>query len=138
MDANETKIVRPRFVALDSSHLAVLIFDKYSSDTVRRQSAAAFEGLFNECGAVLLLTHHHIEELFRHRDEAVVAQRMSYISSLPLVAWITAPSAPDAPGFVVDIFAKEAAALFNSPTFPSRISAIMSRSHSFRLAPGGL
>lgn len=116
MDTNQTNILRPRFVALDSSHLAVLILDKYSSDPTRREKAATFESSFNRCGAVLLLTHHHIEELFRHRDEALVAQRVSYISSLPLVAWIASPSAPDTPGSVADIFAREAETLFNSPS----------------------
>src|SRR5258708_40153040 len=82
------RIIRPRFVTLDSSHLAAVAGDKVSKGETQRQGAAAFERAFDASGSVLLLCWHHIQELLSHRDVDVVAQRVAFIKSLPMVASI--------------------------------------------------
>jgi hypothetical protein len=108
-------IIRPKFVAQDSSHLAVLIQDKHSADKQRRESAKGFEEIFNKSGCVLLLCWHHIEELLKHGDDTVVAERVAFIQSLPMLAWVTSYAADEIPGTIADILGHEAAAAFASP-----------------------
>jgi len=108
-------IIRPKFIALDSSHLATLAGDLCSSDGERRKAAAAFLETLTNCNGILLLCWHHFEELLRHGDDAVVDQRVKFFRSLPIVASIAPVTGDDAPGSIVDIFAFEVAEAFKDP-----------------------
>ena len=82
-------IIRPRFIALDSSHLGGLAADMRSRNERRRNAAAAFMETFSGCGGILLLCWHHFEELLQHGDSGLVAQRIAFIQSVPMVATIS-------------------------------------------------
>jgi len=108
-------IIRAKFIALDSSHLATLAGDIHSSDKARQKAATLFVDSFSGSGGILLLCWHHFEELLRHGDTAVVAQRVAFFQSLPMVASIMPATADDAPGSIIDILAFEVAEAFKDP-----------------------
>jgi hypothetical protein len=54
-----------------------------------------------------VISWHHIEELIRHRDEAVAENRMQFLLALPQVAWIWCANGLDFIGSVVDVQAAE-------------------------------
>jgi hypothetical protein len=108
-------LIRPRFIALDSSQLGGLAADMRSRDERRREAAMAFMNLFSASGGVILLCWHHFEELLRYRDEAAVAERVAFFRSLPVVAWIASAVADNTPGAITDILTFEAAEAFKAP-----------------------
>ena len=55
MPDSDKRIIRPRFIALDSSHLGAVALDRISHKVERRQKAEAFEQVFEKQFAVLLL-----------------------------------------------------------------------------------
>jgi hypothetical protein len=101
-------IIRPRFIALDSSQLGDLARDSRAGDRTRREAASDFLASFAANGCVLLLCWHHFEELLRHRDPDVVGKRISFFRSLDFVAWIKSAQDDPSPGGIVDILAFEA------------------------------
>jgi hypothetical protein len=108
-------IIRPRYIALDTSHLARLADDAHGQREARRKVAATFMEAFSGCGGILLLSWHHFEELLQHGDSALVARRVAFIQSLPMVATIASVAAGDAPGSVIDILALEVTEAFKQP-----------------------
>lgn len=107
-------LLRPRYLALDSSHLIQWADAKVSLDAARRAEAQQFETWLAHSGHVVLLCLHHIEEMANHAVETVAARRLRFLASLPFVAWIGAP--PDrAAGTVVTLFAQEVAAACARP-----------------------
>jgi hypothetical protein len=109
------RLIRSKFVALDSSHLSKVVRDTFSSDSAQRQKAAAFERAFESSGSVLLLSWHHLQELLSHENEAVIKQRFEYIASKPLVASLKSLSDVSVVGTVIDMQAREVAAAFKGP-----------------------
>jgi hypothetical protein len=67
-----SQLIRPKFVALDSSHLGAVAADKATNDRTRLRRAEAFEKAFDESGSLLLLCWHHLQELFSHGREDIV------------------------------------------------------------------
>lgn len=107
-------LLRPRYLAFDSSHLIQWADAKVSSHAPRRAEAQRFEAWLAGSGQVLLLCLHHIEEMANHEVDAIAAQRLRFLASLPFVAWIGAQ--PDrAAGTVVTLFAEEVAAACGKP-----------------------
>lgn len=107
-------LLRPRYLALDSSHLIQWADAKASEHGPRRAEARRFEAWLEGSGHVLLLCLHHIEEMANHELEAIAARRLRFLASLPFVAWIGAQ--PDgAAGTVVTLFAQEVAAACAKP-----------------------
>lgn len=129
-------IIGAKFIALDSSHLATLAHDTRSADKPRRKAAAAFMESFSGSGGILLLCWHHFEELLRHGSKSVVAQRIAFFQSLPLVASIAPITSDDAPGSIIDILAFEVAEAFRHPL--ANAVAIRDRvaQSLFRCGPG--
>jgi hypothetical protein len=113
--AAERVLLRPKFVALDTSHLARLIDDAASDNLTRRSRADAFSGAFADHGGVLLLSWHHLQELLTHGDPAVIAGRTNYIQSLKLVATPRAIGDESLPGSIVDLQGLEVLASFENP-----------------------
>src|SRR6266700_4315532 len=111
----DKRIIRPRFIALDSSHLGAVALDRISRKVERRQKAEAFEQACEKQFAVLLLCWHHIQELLSHRDDEIVSQRIDYIKSLPLVATVSSFRGAAVAGSVIDLQAFEARAAFEAP-----------------------
>jgi hypothetical protein len=108
-------IIRSKLIALDSAHLGALAADWSSSDKSRRRRATSFLEALSGCGGVLVLSWHHIEELLLHDDETVVAKRVAFLRSLPMVASVTSLGNDDVPGGIVHITACEIIAALESP-----------------------
>lgn len=107
-----TLISQPRFVVLDTSHLVGLASDWASADRSRRRSAQAFVPDLVERGWLPLLCWHQVEELLQHKDDELVDQRLRYLRSWPLVAWVR-PSDPDSgPGSVLEVLKAEVRAAY--------------------------
>ncbi|ASI67934.1 hypothetical protein BA022_04680 [Diaphorobacter nitroreducens] len=105
-------ISQTRFVVLDTSHLAGLASDWAYADRSRRRSAEAFVPDLVECGWLPLLCWHQVEELLQHKDDELVDQRLRYLRSWPLVAWVR-PSDPDSgPGSVLEVLKAEVRAAY--------------------------
>jgi hypothetical protein len=100
-------IIRPRFIALDSSQLGDLARDSQADDRSRCEAASDFLASFAASGCVLLLCWHHFEELLRHRDRDVVGKRISFFRSLDFIAWIKSAQDDSSPGGIVDILVFE-------------------------------
>lgn len=109
-------LLKPRFVALDSSHLGDIARDRASMNGERKCAAEKFQRAFDASNNVLLLSWHHIQELLSHRDDQVVAERVSYLKSLPFVASVRSAHGEDVVGGIIDILAFEVEAAFNTPT----------------------
>ncbi|AZO44954.1 hypothetical protein EJ076_29555 [Mesorhizobium sp. M7D.F.Ca.US.005.01.1.1] len=129
-------LIRPKFVALDSSHLGAIADDKASKDGARLQRAAAFEKSFEESGGVLLLCWHHFEELLSHGNDDVVARRVTYLQSLPLVAAIASFRKEDIIGSVIDQQAFEVATAFEKPLADAAMVRDEAAKSMFRLTNG--
>jgi hypothetical protein len=110
------KIMRPHFLALDSSHLGRIAADKAAKDRTRQRRAGALEQAFEASGSILVLCWHHLQELFAHRSEHVVADRIAYLQSLPMVAAVASFPGEEIVGTVIDLQCFEAAAAFRNPT----------------------
>ena len=113
-------ILVPKFIALDTAHLGELAKDACSSDADRRKAAAAFGESLDERGGVVLVCWHHIEELLQHRGESVVRDRVSFLQSLRMVAWIDSFGGATVPGSIADITIHEIAVAFQTPDANAR------------------
>jgi hypothetical protein len=108
-------LLRPKYVALDTSQLVRLIDDTASDDSGRQSNAAGFSCAFADRGGVLLLSWHHFQELLTHRDPTVIARRMKYIQSLEMVATPRSIGDESLPGSIIDIEGLEVRAAFQNP-----------------------
>jgi hypothetical protein len=136
MPCANNKIILPKFVSLDSSHLGTIAADKATNDRTRLRRAEAFEKAFEESGSVLLLCWHHLQELFSHRREDVVAQRVVYLQSLPMVAALASFRGDDVIGTVMDLQSFEVAAAFKNPAADAVAVREEASKSMFRLASG--
>lgn len=109
------KIMRPHFLALNSSHLGRVAADKAAKDRTRQRRAEALEQAFEVSGSILVLCWHHLQELFAHRSEDVVAERIAYLQSLPMVAAVASFRGEEIVGTVIDLQCFEAATAFRNP-----------------------
>src|SRR5882757_9143225 len=107
--APSSRLIQPKFVALDSAHLGAVAADKATSDRTRLRRAEAFEKALEESGIVLFLCWHHLQELFSHHKEDVLAQRVAYLQSLPTVAAVASFRNDDVIGTVIDLQSFEVA-----------------------------
>lgn len=130
------RIIRPKFVALDSSHLGAVAADKTSTDHTQQARAKAFEQAFAESGSVLLLCWDHLQELFSHKGEDVAAQRVAYLRSLPMVAAIASFRKEDLIGSVTDLQSFEIAAAFQNPAMEVEAVRNEAAKSMFRLTSG--
>lgn len=130
-------LLRPRYVALDSSHLGDLARDRASKDVERRRKAAAFQARFDDGGCVLLVYWHHMQELLSHDDEGTVNARIAFLRSLPMLAVIRSMTEESLPGSVIDLQAREVHAAFAHPSAdPAGIREAAAR-EMIRLDSGG-
>ena len=97
-------------MALDTSLLSAIARDKFSRLPGRREHASVFASTLGDLGCVVLLCWHHVEELIAHNDQKVVADRLAFIRSSPLLAWVSSASGDEGLGSIVDILAVEVSA----------------------------
>ena len=129
-------IVLPKFVALDSSHLVAVAADKATSDRTRLRRVEALEKAFYERGSVLLLCWHHLQELFSHSREEIVAQRVAYLQSLPMVATVASFGEKNTIGTVMDLQSFEIAVAFKNPSADVTTVRDKAAKAMFRLTSG--
>lgn len=80
-----------RTIYLDTSHLHKLVTDFWcSTDKTRRSKAHNFLDKLNSEGFVIFLSHHILHELFAHRSDDIVLERINFLANLPVLS-----SAPD-------------------------------------------
>jgi hypothetical protein len=113
---SSSPLIRPKFVALDSSHLGAIAADVAATDHARRQRARTFEEAIASTGSVLVLSWHHLEELFSHHRAEVIAERMAYVQSLPMIAAVSSFRNQGVAGAIVDIQSLEITVAFNEPS----------------------
>jgi hypothetical protein len=129
-------IRRLRLVALDSSQLGDLARDACSPDRARRQHAQRFCNALTAEAAVPLLCFHHIEELLQHENDGVVARRLSFLRSLPAVAWIVSADGTPGLGTIVDILAAEARAALANPALDAEGVRATARAKLIKVGSG--
>lgn len=78
----------PRLVVLDSATLGKVSADYWSHDTERRNKARTLLKRLQDRGVHVALTFTHVSELLRHGDAAIVRGRLSFLRSIPLIAWL--------------------------------------------------
>jgi hypothetical protein len=115
MSEQVNKLIRLKYVALDSSQLGAIARDKCSKDKARQNRATEFARGLDQSGSILLLSWHHLQELFSHHKADVVAQRVEFVRSLPMVASIASIAGDNIIGSVIDIQAAETRIAFKEP-----------------------
>ncbi len=80
-------LARPRFIVLDTATLGRLAKDTWSGDTSARENALTFVKGLADLGCSIVVELTHLIELLRHKNPAVVDDRMRFLRSLPLIAW---------------------------------------------------
>jgi hypothetical protein len=111
-----SRLLEPKLIALDSSHLGAIAADRAATDRARRQRAEVFEKAVVDSGSVIVLSFHHLEELFSHHGDEVIALRIAYLQSLPIVAAVASFRNNDVVGTVADIQSFEIAIAFDKPS----------------------
>jgi hypothetical protein len=110
-------LVKPYFLAMDTSHLAQWIRDSVSHVDSERIRAKEFTIWLQETGTLPLLTLHHIEELCAHNDQDTVRRRLRFLHSLPFIAWVRdgGNGGNSGPGGITSIMRAEVIAGFANP-----------------------
>jgi hypothetical protein len=107
-------LVQPRFAAIDSSILASWAKDAFSSSLESQTRARSALKALLDNNWIPVLSWHHFEELIRHPDLQIAADRVAFLKSLPYVAWISSLVGPNQLGSIVDVFDAEIKALVTS------------------------
>jgi hypothetical protein len=107
----------PRLVAIDTSSLADLARDKYSTSATSQESVREFERAVDQGNWCPLISYNHLEELLAHGNDLVVENSIKFLEDLPKVAWINEALRNDnSIGYVADILAIELSALLSLKT----------------------
>lgn len=102
-------LTRPLIVAPDSSHWANWIDAALSGDGERRSAGRSFHQRLLNNGRIPFLSWHHLEEMLYIDSAENAAARVSYIQTLPFIAWMQLPKSVGL-GAITDIVAAEAIA----------------------------
>jgi hypothetical protein len=78
----------PKMVVLDSATLGKVSRDYWNQDACSRDKARSFITRLQYLGVFVAFTLTHIIELLRHGDEQVVRDRLRFLPSIPLIAWL--------------------------------------------------
>lgn len=109
------EIIKPKLVALDSSHLGDFARDYYSANTAVQAETRVFERKLRDHGYILVLSWHHLQELLTHEDEIVIERRLQWLCSQKMLAWVRSPKSSQTVGSILDILAHEVRAAYRSP-----------------------
>lgn len=109
-------LIKPRYIALDSSHFGQWARDSASNKAIERAEAVRFEEWLQGQGYVPLMCHHHLEELANHENEAIVLNRLRFIRNLKFFAWIAQMDGSIGMGSIVTLLAEEARAAMEFPS----------------------
>ena len=101
------ELIRPLIVALDSSTLGKVSRDYWSASPEDRLKARTFIADLRNRGVYVAFTLMQVCELLRHGDPVVTRERLGFLSSLPLIAWLRPYSKTWFPGSVCDLHVRE-------------------------------
>jgi hypothetical protein len=82
------ELIRPKFLALDTSTLAKLCYDYVSQSEGSKKKAQQFINELTLRGVHITVTSSHIWEFLRHENQAVAEGRIQFLGELLLLAWI--------------------------------------------------
>jgi hypothetical protein len=100
-------IINPKFIAIDSSMVAKWAADGCSGDISKRKQAVSVMNQILTDNWIPVICWHHFEELVRHHDENIAENRIKFILSFPMIAWIWRADGRSDLGSIVDILAAE-------------------------------
>lgn len=103
-------LLEPKIIAPDSSHWAKWLDAVSAQNNDRRERARTLHARLLDQGRIPLLTWHHFEELLGGEDDASARARVSFLQSLPLVAYLRLPEDNFGLGSIVQVLAAEAIA----------------------------
>ena len=135
--ANASNARAFRTLALDTSHFGQFVLALNSRRADERRQAAEFEAQLDAGAWVLALSYHHLAEIYTHADPAVREQRLSYIRSRPIVAYVRSRLGGDTgTGTIVDVLATEVAAALETGSVDTVAIADAARPDVFGYASG--
>lgn len=102
-------LVRPTIISPDTSHWANWIDAALGSDATARQIARDLHSRLLELGRIPFLSWHHLEEMLVVDEPTNASARVSYLQSLPMIAWMRTPGERGLGG-IINILAAEAVA----------------------------
>ena len=97
----------PKMVVLDSATLGKVSRDYWSQNANSRDKARSFITRLQHLGVFIAFTLTHIIELLRHGDEQVVRDRLRFLRSIPLIAWLRPYDRSRLPGCIEDLLLRE-------------------------------
>lgn len=102
-------LIRPLIVAPDTSHWANWIDSALGGVAEQRFAARRFHQRLLDAGRVPFLSWRHLEEMLCVENADNAAARVTYLQSLPLIAWMQFPNDLGL-GAITDVLAAEAVA----------------------------
>ncbi len=108
-------LILPRFVAIDSSILAVWSLDAFSENSERQARARNAVAVLLTSNWIPIICLHHFIELARHSDLDIVAKRIDFLKSFSEMAWFGRSESPNLLGGIADIYEAELGAILASP-----------------------
>jgi hypothetical protein len=100
-------LATPKIVVLDSATLGKVSRDYWDQDACSRQKAREFTARLKNLGVFIAFTTTHVVELLRHKDGQVVRERLRFLRSIPLIAWLRPYDRSWFPGCITDLLARE-------------------------------
>ena len=109
------ELVRPRFIAIDSSILASWARDAFATDPKLSACARDVQTSLLSANWIPIICLQHFIELARHSDLEVAAKRVDFLKSFSHIAWLGRSYGSNILGAIVDIFEAEVAVIVESP-----------------------
>jgi len=100
-------LATPKIVVLDSATLMKVSHDYWDQDACARDKARSFITRLQYLGVFVTFTKTHIVELLRHGDGQVVQDRLRFLHSIPLIAWLRPYDRSWFPGDITDLLTRE-------------------------------
>src|SRR5687768_2993576 len=101
----------PKFVALDSATLGKIARDHWSGDAGKHAKAQTLFAQLRDASVYVVLSYTHVCELLRHDDVSIAKERVAWLGTLPMVAWIRPYSGHWWVGGMADIALRELSAI---------------------------
>ncbi|MGH1573232.1 hypothetical protein ACRAWG_24405 [Methylobacterium sp. P31] len=124
-------------MVLDTSHFGQWVKDANSRRADDRRRAAAFRECLEREGWICAFSHEHLAEIYAHADPDVRASRLTYLRSIPLLAYVTTLYGLEGGfGSIVEVLAKEVEAALSSGAIETAAIAAAARSNMFAYTSG--
>ena len=105
--AKQMTLATPRIVVLDSATLGKVSRDYWSPSKRPRDKARSFIARLQDLGVFVTFGFTHVAELLRHGNPQVVRDRLGFLRSVPLIAWLRPYDRHWFPGAVTDLLLRE-------------------------------